>query len=567
MEEKARDFRYGKLPLPVGKSDWEEVAGHCYCVDKTLLMRDLLATRAGVALFTRPRRFGKTTAMQMLKCFFEKRGADEPDVRHLFESRAIAKCDRADEWMSHQGRYPVIYLTFKDHKALTWEEAFERLAIDIGNEFKRHLECVESLSPGKEREDFVDICERRASPARLGESLGFLARALHVHSKVQPIVLIDEYDMPVTTASANGYYTEMVAFMRAFLPSALKDNNHVKMGVMTGVLRVAKEGMLSGLNNLNVFTVFDEPFSEYFGFTQDEVAEMARYYGREDKLPEIRSWYDGYVFGGREMYNPWSVLYYFNANCKPGPYWLDTSSNDIINELVEKLPFDMAKTIEEIFKGGEPRVPMTTELGPYQYIRDAPQTLYALLVSAGYLKPVGGIVSARCKVKIPNHEIEQVFKNDILAKLRRVSRSSEAEDELENAVIDGDADAFRKYVEEFLVESASYFDVSAESFYHGLVLGMLSFMRDIYVITSNRESGYGRFDIMLKPRAEHRNFPAVIIEVKAAKDASEDLDALAAEARRQIDEKNYAASLEAEGITDIMKFGYAFFAKKGAISR
>ena len=567
MEEKARDFRYGKLPLPVGKSDWEEVAGHCYCVDKTLLMRDLLATRAGVALFTRPRRFGKTTAMQMLKCFFEKRDADEPDVRHLFESRAIAKCDHADEWMSHQGKYPVIYLTFKDHKALTWEEAFERLAIDIGNEFKRHLECVESLSPGKEREDFVDICERRASPARLGESLGFLARALHVHSKVQPIVLIDEYDMPVTTASANGYYTEMVAFMRAFLPSALKDNNHVKMGVMTGVLRVAKEGMLSGLNNLNVFTVFDEPFGEYFGFTQDEVAEMARYYGREDKLPEIRSWYDGYVFGGREMYNPWSVLYYFNANCKPGPYWLDTSSNDIINELVEKLPFDMAKTIEEIFKGGEPRVPMTTELGPYQYIRDAPQTLYARLVSAGYLKPVGGIVSARCKVKIPNHEIEQVFKNDILAKLRRVSRSSEAEDELENAVIDGDADAFRKYVEEFLVESASYFDTTSESFYHGLVLGMLSFMRDIYVITSNRESGYGRFDIMLKPRAEHRNFPAVIIEVKAAKDASEDLDTLAAEARRQIDEKNYAASLEAEGITDIMKFGYAFFAKKGAISR
>ena len=170
-------------------------------------------------------------------------------------------------------------------------------------------------------------------------------------------------------------------------------------------------------------------------------------------------------------------------------------------------------------------------------------------------------------MKIPNHEIEQVFKNDILTKLRRVSRSSEAEDELENAVIDGDADAFRKYVEEFLVESASYFDTTSESFYHGLVLGMLSFMRDIYAITSNRESGYGRFDIMLKPRAEHRNFPAVVIEVKAAKDASEDLDALAAEARRQIDEKDYAASLEAEGITDIMKFGYAFFSKKSAICR
>ena len=567
MDNRERDFRYGKLPIPVGKSDWEEVAGHCYCVDKTLLMRDLLATRAGVALFMRPRRFGKTTAMQMLKCFFEKRGEGEPDVRHLFESRAIAKCDRAEEWMSHQGKYPVIYLTFKDHKALTWEEAFERMSIDIGNEFKRHLDCIESLSPGKEREDFIDICERRASLARLGESLGFLARALHVHSKAQPIVLIDEYDMPVTSASTNGYYTEMVAFMRTFLSGAMKVNNHVKMGVMTGVLRVAKEGMLSGLNNLKVYTVFDEPFSEYFGFTADEVEEMARYYGREDKLPEIRSWYDGYVFGGREMYNPWSVLYYFNANCKPGPYWLDTSSNDIINELVEKLPFDMVNTLEAVLKGEKPYVPMATELGPYQFIRENPATLYALLVSAGYLKPASGIDGGFCSVAIPNRELEQVFVNDIANNFRKAAGFVGAPNEIGAALAARNVEAFRGCIDRFLVESASYFDTSSESFYHGLVLGMLAVMRSVYVVTSNRESGYGRFDIMLKPRAEHRNFPAVIIEVKAAKDASEDLGALAAEARRQIDEKNYAASLETEGITDILKFGYAFFAKKSAICR
>ena len=570
MEEKMRDFRYGKLPLPVGKSDWEYVAAHNYCVDKTLLIRDLLSTDAGVALFTRPRRFGKTTAMQMLKCFFEKRVADDPDVRHLFASRAIAKCDRADEWMSHQGKYPVIYLTFKDHKALTWEEAFERLAIDIGNEFKRHADCLDSLSLDEhEREDFIDICERKASPARLGESLGFLARVLHAHCKVQPIVLIDEYDMPVTTASTNGYYTEMVTFMRTFLPSALKDNNHVKMGVMTGVLRVAKEGMLSGLNNLKVYTVFDEPFSEYFGFTQDEVEEMARYYGREDKLPEIRSWYDGYVFGGREMYNPWSVLYYFDAKCRPGPYWLDTSSNDIINELVEKLPFDMVDTLESLLDDSaeNPVVPMVSELGPYQYIRDTPQTLYALLVSAGYLKPVGPVIAGNCEVAIPNREIEGVYSMDILSRFRKDSGQSRTLRAVETAFFRRSPDAFKRCVEEFLLESASYFDVSAESFYHGLVLGMLSFMRDIYAITSNRESGYGRFDIMLKPRAEHRDFPAVVIEVKAAKDDSADLDALAAEARRQIDEKNYSTSLEAEGITDIMKFGYAFFSKKSAICR
>ena len=566
---KATGARRRLLPLPVGKSFWEEVAEHCYCVDKTLLIRDLLATRAGTVLFTRPRRFGKTTAMQMLKCFFEKRGADEPDVRHLFESRAIAHCEDADEWMAEQGKYPVIYLTFKDHKSLRWKEAYGSLAIDIGNEFKRHAACMESLSPGKEREDYVDICERRAEPTLLENSLKFLVDALRRHYKEKVVVLIDEYDTPVTTASANGYYEEMVAFMRAFLPGALKDNAYVKMGVMTGVLRIAKEGMLSGLNNLNVFTVFDEPFSEYFGFTENEVEEMARYYGREDKLPEIRSWYDGYVFGGHEVYNPWSVLYYFNAGCVAKPYWLDTSSNDIIAELVESLPFDMVDILEELLSDSEehPVVPMAEELGPYQYIRNTPQTLYALLVSAGYLKPVGPIISGCCEVAIPNREVQGVFTMDILSKFRKDSGQSRRLRAVETAFYRRSPEAFKRCVEEFLLESASYFDASAEGFYHGLVLGMLSFMRDVYVITSNRESGYGRFDIMLKPRAEYTAFPAVVIEVKAAKTESDDLDALAAEARRQIDEKNYATSLEAEGITDIMKFGIAFFNKRAALAK
>ncbi len=564
----SRETSERKLPLPVGKSDWEYIAAHSYCVDKTLLIRDLLASDAGVALFTRPRRFGKTTAMQMLKCFFEKRGEGEPDVRHLFESRAIAHCERADEWMAKQGKNPVIYLTFKDHKARTWEGAQYSLRYDIANEFARHKEAAKSLSEEEDVKLFDKVRRARSGGCTMEElatSLGLLAKALHLHHKAKPYVLIDEYDSPVNTASANGYYDEMVAFMREFLPGAMKDNNHVEMGVMTGVLRVAKEGILSGLNNLKVYTVFEEEFSEHFGFTEAEVEEMARYYGREDKMAEIKSWYDGYDFGGREMYNPWSVLYYFDAKCTPRPYWLDTSSNDLINELVEKLPFDMADTLKALLDGKAVRVPMTRELGPYQFIRDTPQTLYALLVSTGYLKPVGGIVSERCLVKIPNHELEHVFTRDILYRLRKLSRSSEPENGLENALLDRDVEAFRRHVEQFLLESASYFDASAEGFYHGLVLGMLSFMRDFYVISSNRESGYGRFDIMLKPRPGHRDFPAVVIEVKAAKDEADDLDALAAEARRQIDAKGYAASLEAEGITDVMKFGYAFCGKRSAI--
>ena len=556
------------LPLPVGKSNWEEVAEYCYCVDKTLLIRDLLAARAGVALFTRPRRFGKTTVMQMLKCFFEKRGADEPDVRHLFECRAIARCPNAGWWMAEQGKYPVIYLTFKDHKALTWDSAQYMLRSSIGEEFARHKMAAQSLEE-EERELFLAIKSRKCATETLAEGLGLLAKALHLHYGEKPYVLIDEYDTPVTTASTRGYYEEMVNFMHIFLSGAMKDNAHVKMGVMTGVLRVAKEGMLSGLNNLKAYSVFDEPFSEYFGFTPEEVQEMACYYGREDKLPEIRSWYDGYVFGGREMYNPWSVLYYFDARCVAKAYWLDTSSNDIIAEIVEKLPFDMVETLEALLVDSDenPVVPMSSELGPYQYIRDTPQTLYALLVSAGYLKPVGPIVSGSCAVAIPNREVREVFTMDILSKFRKDSGQSRRLRAVETAFYRRSPEAFRQCVEEFLLESASYFDTTAESFYHGLVLGMLSFMRDFYVLTSNRESGYGRFDIMLKPRPDHRDFPAVIIEVKAAKGESDDLDALAAEARRQIDEKGYAASLEAEGIADILKFGIAFFAKRAALAK
>jgi hypothetical protein len=285
-------------------------------------------------------------------------------------------------------------------------------------------------------------------------------------------------------------------------------------------------------------------------------------------MPEIRSWYDGYVFGGREIYNPWSVLYYFDANCRPDVYWLDTSSNDIIAEMVEKLPFDMANTLEEILKGSKkPSVPMTKELGPYQYIRDTPQTLYALLVSTGYLKPASAIDGGYCAVAIPNREIEHVFIKDIAEKYRRAAGFVGPSNEIGVALATRDPDAFRDCIDSFLLESASFFDTSNEAFYHGLVLGMLAVMRNTYVVTSNRESGFGRFDIMLKPRPERRQFPGVVIEVKAAKSDSDDLEAIAAEARRQIDEKNYAAALEAEGVTDILKFGYAFRGKRSAIAK
>ena len=307
-----------RLPLPVGTSDWATFSRNSYCVDKTLMLKELIDTETRVALFTRPRRFGKTTAMRMIRAFYEGDAS-------LFEDKQIWAA--GEKYRAEQGAHPVIVLTFKDVKQLTAEDAFEKLTTIVASEIGRYREAVEKgLADEGKRSSLLHTAARKPSRTELGESLGLLAEAIEQYGGKKPVILIDEYDQPITTASVNGFYDEMCAFMRVFLSGALKDNEHCHMGLMTGVLRVAKEGILSGLNNLKVWTVFDEPFSLYFGFTEDEVETRAKYYGAADKMPEIREWYDGYDFGGTEIYNPWSVLQYFDRNCKPDAYWLDTSS-------------------------------------------------------------------------------------------------------------------------------------------------------------------------------------------------------------------------------------------------
>ena len=390
-----------RLPLPVGTSDWATFSRDSYCVDKTLMLKELIDAKTRVALFTRPRRFGKTTAMRMIRAFYEGDAS-------LFEDKQIWAA--GEQYRAEQGAHPVIFLTFKDVKQLTAEEAFEKLTGDIIAEVCRFRADVEGeWGDGIKKEKLLRVMHVNGSRLEVAESLGLLAEAIHAHTGKKPVVLIDEYDQPITTASVNGFYDEMCTFMCVFLSGVLKDNEHCHMGLMTGVLRVAKEGILSGLNNLNVWTVFDEQFSQYFGFTEDEVATMAKYYGAADKMPEIKRWYDGYDFAGREIYNPWSVLQYFNRNCKPDAYWLDTSSNDIITEIVRDLPHDMVKTLEALLRGETPWVPMAKDLGPYRDIRRNKPALYALLVSSGYLKVASSIQKGGCAVAIPNYEIAQVF--------------------------------------------------------------------------------------------------------------------------------------------------------------
>ena len=544
-----------RLPPPVGTSDWATFSRDSYCVDKTLMIKDLIDAKTRVALFTRPRRFGKTTAMRMIRAFYE---GEAP----LFEDKQIWAA--GETYRAEQGAHPVIFLSFKDVKQRTAAEAFTRLAAVIGGEVARFAEAVDSgLSDEAKRKSLVRIMKRDGSRDELGESLGLLAEAIHAHTGKLPVILIDEYDQPITTASVNGFYDEMCTFMRVFLSGALKDNEHCHMGLMTGVLRVAKEGILSGLNNLDVWTVFDKSFSQYFGFTEAEVETMAKYYGEADKMPEIKAWYDGYNFAGTEIYNPWSVLQYFKRDCKPDAYWLDTSSNDLIAEIVRDLPHDMVKTLEALLRDETPRVPMAKDLGPYKAIKDRKDSLYALLVSAGYLKVASELEEGRCRVAIPNHEIAQVFVSDIRDKINNALDVGTGD--IVDALLDRDTEAFRSAIASFLLESVSYFDAAAEGFFHGLTLGFLAVLRKRFRVLSNAESGEGRFDIALKPLVEP--FPAFIIEVKKADSPDDDLKALARAAREQIDGKKYDAAFRAEGISDIEKIGLAYFKNKVELCR
>ena len=542
------------LPPPVGTSDWATFSRDSYCVDKTLILKDLIDSKSRVVLFTRPRRFGKTTALEMIRAFYE-------DESSLFQDKKIWAA--GEVYRKEQGTHPVIFLSFKDVKWKTFGESIKFLNALLAPCVGKFAKAVEALELETERDRLLRVVREQGDETDLSLSLGLLSKAIHAYTKKLPVILIDEYDQPITSASTHGYYDEMCTFMRVFLSGALKDNKHCHIGIMTGVLRVAKEGILSGLNNPEVWTVFEQKYSQYFGFTEEEVAEMARYYGAEDKMPEIKSWYDGYDFGGTEIYNPWSVLRYFQCNCKPDAYWLDTSSNDLISAIVRDLPHDMVRTLEALLRDETPRVQMAKELGPYKDVMANKSSLYALLVSAGYLKVASSIEEGMCKVALPNHELSLVFVNDIKAKINAALAVGTGD--IVGALLDRDADALREAIAAFLLESVSYFDAAAEGFFHGLTLGFLAILRKRFRVLSNVESGEGRFDIALKPLVEP--FPAFIIEVKAADSATDDLKALARDARAQIDGKKYDATFRAEGITDIEKIGLAYFKDKVEICK
>nr|WP_316624678.1 AAA family ATPase [uncultured Ruminococcus sp.] len=549
-----------KKPLPVGISDYKDASTEYYYVDKTLLIKDFLDKKPKVSLFTRPRRFGKTLNMDMLRVFFEK---TDVDTSRYFRDKAI--WSYGNTYTSYQGKYPVIHLSFKDVKCTSWQETYSMIIRLIALEFRRHIELENSEKLNKyEREQFVALADSTADASEYQLSLQILSLLLHKHYGKETIIIIDEYDTPIQQGHTCGFYNEVIEFMRNFFSGGLKDNSHLAYGFLTGILRVAKESIFSGLNNLVVNSILDKPYSQYFGFTKDEVEQMLTYYGYQEKLTEVCEWYDGYLFGNTEIFNPWSVINYVSEECFPKAFWQSTGSNDIIGEIVSAADEDIVKSLYRLLNGETVTSYVDTSV-IYPKVQSDPYSIYSFLLVAGYLKVSKTYPqndgNYMCEIAIPNKEIAFVYEKEVLDKTGRTSFAIE----IQQAIFTGNAAKLQKLLEKFMLNSISVFDGTNESFYHGMMLGLCAALSNQYRIKSNSESGYGRFDISLIPD-KHTN-PGFIFEFKHAKTNNQDLGALADEALTQIDEKKYDTEMKTLSVANIIKIGIAFRGKKAVVKQ
>ncbi len=548
------------LPLPIGVSDYRLASDEYYYVDKTMMIKDFIDERAMVSLYTRPRRFGKTLNMDMLRTFFEK---TDTDTSIYFKDKMIWSCGK--QYRNYQGKYPVIFITFKDVKKDSWEEAFLRIKQLITIEYKRHTELASSTVI-QDRDYYEKIISGNLEPALFDSSLYMLSKMLHEHHDKAPIIIIDEYDIPIQQGHMRGYYDQVILFMRNLFSGGLKDNKHLSYGFLTGILRVAKESVFSGLNNLAIHSVLDNKYSAYFGFTADEVKEMAAYYGISEKYDEICEWYDGYRFGETEIFNPWSVINYFNNRCEPRAFWQSTGSNDIIGEIIVEADNDIYTKLAELVNGKSFVTNIDTGV-IYPQIKNNPSTIYSFLLVAGYLKVIKTVPAFNgdflCEVALPNKEISFVYNKEILQKLERMLPQATTIS-IQEAIFTGNAEKLQSLIQEMLLQAVSCFDTAQEHFYHGFMLGICTLFNNAYV-TSNRESGNGRYDIQLMPKSSH--LPGILIELKAEKHCDKEaLKKLSEAALKQINEKAYDTELVNKGVKTIFKYGVAFSGKNAEIT-
>lgn len=546
--------------LPIGVSDFKLATTGYYYVDKTLMIRDFLDKKPMVSLFTRPRRFGKTLNMDMLRVFFEK---TNEDTSVYFKDKQIWQC--GDYYTKHQGQYPVIFLTFKDVKSMTWEETFQKIRRLISLEFIRHNELeTSSVLTAYEKEQYHLLAGDSGDEVDCQMGLQLLSLLLHKHYGRECIIIIDEYDTPLQQGHTCNFYPEIVNFMRNFFSGGLKDNPHLAFGFLTGILRVAKESIFSGMNNLKTYSILDDGYSSYFGFTEKEVKDMLRYYGKDDKYNELSEWYDGYRFGNTEIFNPWSVINYISDNCFPKAFWQSTGSNEIIGEIIQAATPEITKGLYKLLCGEKIAAYIDTGV-IYPEVQNNPYSIYSFLLVAGYLK-VANIYpqsdgNFMCDVAIPNKEITFVYEKEVL---NRTNQNSLAIS-ISQAIFSKDTQKLQALLEDFMVKSISSIDGANEGFYHGMMLGLCAILGNRYKIRSNRESGLGRFDIQLMPLA--KGMPGFIFEFKHTKDEHTDLSALADSALQQIEAKKYDTELRDNGVNSIISIGIAFRGKSAVVRR
>ena len=548
-----------RKPIPVGTEDFKELVDKEFCfVDKTLLIKDLLDQNSKINLITRPRRFGKTLNMSMIQRFFEK---TEEDNAYLFEGLKISEA--GEKYLKHQGQYPVITISLKSLKQETYEDAFDEFKNNIAEEFGRHKEILESDELlVSEKKKIEAILADEAKDSVYKTSLKLLSGCLKKCYKTNVIVLIDEYDVPLENAHFNGFYDKMVNLIRSVFESVLKTNPSLEFAVLTGCLRVSKESIFTGMNNLEIYPVTDQRLSEYYGFTQSEVESLAKYYNLEDKLDEMKKWYDGYLFGKTEIYNSWSIVKYIASaiggndySCQA--YWINTSSNSIIHQLIEKSDENTRQKIETLVAGGSVKA-VINQNSVYSDLNVNNDDIWSFLLFTGYLKQINSeFINKRTvsEMVIPNLEVLTVYEDTIQKWFDEIVKSERTPDLL-GYFLDEKPEEAQKEINRWLRKSISFHDY-LENFYHGFLLGAIT-GNDEYEIKSNRENGTGRTDITICKYQTRET--AVIIEVKIA-DTFKKMDTMCDTALKQIQTKKYAEQLTDDCYEKVINYGIAFYGK------
>ena len=538
-----------KKGLGIGIEDFKEIIyENCYYIDKTMYIEDLIKDKSKIKLFIRPRRFGKTLNMLTLKYFFDIENKEEN--RKLFKNLYIEK----SEYFKEQGQYPVIFISLKGLKEKTWENCFNEIKALISKLYNE-FEFIKKVLNESELNIFDKIWLKK-DDGEYTNALKNLTSFLYKYYKKEVILLIDEYDAPLINAYEYGYYDEAILFFKVFYGEALKTNFYLRTGIMTGIIRVIKAGIFSDLNNLKVYSILDKEYSDFFGFTQEEVKKSLEDFKIEYELPDVKSWYDGYKFGNSEVYNPWSILNFLQHR-ELEAYWVKTSSNFLIKEALKNTNLDVKESLEDLFNGENVEEVITgnSDLSSLLSYHD----IWELLLFSGYLTIDKKIDKKLYSLRLPNREIKELFKDEFIDISFGESQFIKTMESLKRNKLED----FEKNLQKILLNSTSYQDTKNEDFYHGLILGMTLYLDSQYYVTSNKESGLGRYDVTIEPK--NKNNKGYILEFKVTKN-EEDLEKEAKQAIEQIIFKKYDVSLKERGIKDIIILGVAFCGKLVKVS-